>query len=121
MTLELMRERLAGVVAIPVTPFDRHGGIDEEAFTRVMTRMVDAGIQVVAPNGNTSEYYSLTAAERRLCVELTVPAAGPGCSTLVGVGGSIPEAVEAARHAQQTGAQAIMIHQPPHPFMSAQG
>lgn len=121
MNVDHLRERLSGVVAIPVTPFHQQGGVDSEAFVRVVKRMVDAGIQVVTPNGNTSEYYSLTAAERRLCVELTVPAAGPDCSTLVGVGGSIPEAVEAARHAQQTGAQAIMIHQPPHPFMSAQG
>ncbi|VXB61324.1 dihydrodipicolinate synthase family protein [Citricoccus sp. K5] len=121
MTLELMRERLAGVVAIPVTPFDRHGGIDDEAFTRVLARMVDAGIQVVTPNGNTSEYYSLTDAERRHCVELTVQSAGPGCSTLAGVGGAVPEAVEAARHARSAGAQAIMVHQPTHPFMSSEG
>ncbi|MFC7400833.1 dihydrodipicolinate synthase family protein [Citricoccus sp. GCM10030269] len=121
MTSELLRERLAGVVAIPVTPFDHDGALDGAAFTRVVSRMIDAGIQVVTPNGNTSEYYSITAAERRRCVELTVEAAGEACSTLVGVGGSVPEAVEAALHARSAGAQAIMIHQPPHPFMSAEG
>lgn len=121
MTLELLRERLAGVVAIPVTPFDHQGGIDEESFIRVMARMVDAGIQVVTPNGNTSEYYSLTDAERRRCVELTVQSAGSSCSTLVGVGGPVPAAVEAARDAGSAGAQAIMIHQPAHPFLSTEG
>jgi 4-hydroxy-tetrahydrodipicolinate synthase len=121
MNFELLRERLAGVVAIPVTPFDDNGAIDEAAFTRVVARMVEGGIRVVTPNGNTSEYYSLTAAEQRRCVDLTVQAAGSGCSTLVGVGGSVATAIEDAGAARAAGAQAIMVHQPAHPFVSLDG
>lgn len=121
MTFELLRERLAGVVAIPVTPFNDDGGIDEAAFARVVTRMIDAGIQVVTPNGNTSEYYSLTMAEQRHCVDLTVEAAGSACTTLVGVGGSVTTAIEAAGHSRAAGAEAVMIHQPAHPFVSSEG
>lgn len=118
---EALRERLAGVVAIPVTPFGPDGSIDKDAYAEVISRMIDAGIEVVTPNGNTSEFYSLTAQERQICLELAVSAAGSVGTVLAGVGHSVSEAVEAAKAARDAGAGAIMIHQPVHPFLSVEG
>lgn len=118
---EQLRERLAGVVAIAVTPFDGAGRIDEGPFVRIVERMVDAGIRVVTPNGNTSEYYSLTDAERARCLDLAVEAVGGRATILAGVGGSVASAVEAAIQARGAGADAIMVHQPAHPFVSNAG
>jgi 4-hydroxy-tetrahydrodipicolinate synthase len=46
---------------------------------------------------------------------------GSGVSVVVGVGGAVPDAVVAARHAQRAGAEAIMVHQPVHPYVSRGG
>ena len=116
-----LRNQLAGVVAIPVTPFDSEGFIDSAAYKRVLSRMVESGIQVVTPNGNTSEFYSLSVKERQQCVELSVSEVGSNGTVLAGVGHSIPEAVDDAKRAYEAGASAIMIHQPVHPFMSLEG
>ena len=112
---------LAGVVAIPVTPFDGDGAVDREALVRVLRRIVDGGVRVVTPNGNTGEFYALTPEEARFAVDVTVDTVGQDAAVVVGVGGAVPVAVEAARHAQRAGAVAIMVHQPVHPYVSAEG
>jgi len=110
MTFERQKARLAGVVAIPVTPFDDRGAVDAKAYGALVSRLVGAGVEVVTPNGNTGEFYALDEPETRLCLETTVAAAGAGVSVLAGVG-----------HAAAAGADMIMIHQPVHPYVSADG
>jgi 4-hydroxy-tetrahydrodipicolinate synthase len=120
MGLDKLAEKLAGVVAIPVTAFDG-GAVDEPACGRVLERLLEAGIDVVTPTGNTGEFYALSTDEARRVVELTTRTVGDRASVVVGVGGSVPDAVAAARHARQAGAQAIMVHQPVHPYVSRDG
>jgi len=62
-TAERMRSILATVAAIPVTPFGPAGEIDTDAHARLIGRMIEAGITVITPNGNTGEFYTLTAGE----------------------------------------------------------
>jgi len=121
MGFDELRGRLAGVVAIPVTPFDPHDQFDEAAYATILTRMVDGGIEVVTPNGNTGEFYALSKAETRQAVELTVKTVGERATVLAGVGHAVPDAIAAARHARDAGAHAIMIHQPVHPYSSMAG
>jgi 4-hydroxy-tetrahydrodipicolinate synthase len=121
MGFDELRQKLAGVVAIPVTPFDEHDQLDESAYGAVLTRLVDGGIEVVTPNGNTGEFYALSAAETRQALELTMKAVGDRAIVLAGVGHAVPDAIAAARHARQAGAHAIMIHQPVHPYVAAAG
>jgi 4-hydroxy-tetrahydrodipicolinate synthase len=121
MGFDELRRKLAGVVAIPVTPFDERGDLDEPAYAKVVRRMVDGGIEVLTPNGNTGEFYALTEPETRRAVDLTVHTAGDAATILAGVGHSTGDAAAAARYAEQAGAHAIMIHQPVHPYASADG
>jgi 4-hydroxy-tetrahydrodipicolinate synthase len=109
------------VVAIPVTPFSEHDTVDTPALERILARIVDGGIDVVTAGGNTGEFYALTAQEARLTVEVAIGTVGSRATVVAGVGGSVPSAIEAARHARRTGAAAIMIHQPVHPYVSAAG
>lgn len=121
MGFDELRGKLADVVAIPVTPFDEHDQLDDAAYAAVLTRMVDGGIRVVTPNGNTGEFYALSKAETRQAVELTVKTVGERTTVLAGVGHAVPDAIAAARHAEEAGADAIMIHQPVHPYASTDG
>lgn len=115
------KRRLSGVVAIPVTPFDADGAVDPGAYAKLVDRVIDGGVGVVTPNGNTGEFYALDSAEARHCLELTVKAAAGRASVIAGVGHDVRTAISAARHAGEAGADLIMIHQPVHPYVSAEG
>ena len=113
--------RLADVVAIPVAPYDADGSLDPDTYAKLARRLVDSGIGVLTPNGNTGEYYALSPTERRQALEVTVDAAAGEAEVLAGVGHDIPSAIEEARHAAAAGASMIMIHQPVHPYVSLPG
>jgi 4-hydroxy-tetrahydrodipicolinate synthase len=119
--LEDVRRALRSVVMITVTPFDGAGRLDGPGYRSVLRRTLDAGIDVVTPNGNTSEFYSLTAVERDQALAMTVEEAAGRALVVAGVGYDVQTAVESARAARTAGAGAVMIHQPVHPYLSAEG
>jgi 4-hydroxy-tetrahydrodipicolinate synthase len=121
MAHEELARRLAGVVAITVTPFAEDGTLDEKTYAKLVSRLVDGGIPVVTPNGNTSEFYALSAAETQRAVDVTMEATGSRAAVLCGVGHDIATATAAAQYARQAGAAGIMVHQPVHPYVSLDG
>lgn len=121
LSLATIRQRLRTVIAIPITPFAADGSADFALYARLVARMVDNGIGVVTPNGNTGEFYSLTADEQRRELEATTEAVGDRALILAGVGFDAQSAAQAARHAAAHGAQAVMVHQPVHPYKSDEG
>lgn len=124
MNLHEIRAALRTVVAIPVTPFRADGSADFQLYGHLVQRMVEGGIRVVTPNGNTSEFYSLNSVEHRQQLEATVVAIH-ACKykalTLAGVGFDVRTASEMTFLAQVMGAQAVMVHQPVHPYRSDDG
>lgn len=121
MELEEIQRAFATVVAIPVTPYASDGSVDFDTYARLLERMIDSGITAVTPNGNTSEFYSLTADEQRREVEVTCDAIRGQALVLAGVGYDAMTAAEMARFAASRGAHAVMVHQPVHPFKSDAG
>jgi 4-hydroxy-tetrahydrodipicolinate synthase len=109
------------VVVVPVTPFRADGSPDWDTYAALTGRLIDGGITVITPNGNTGEFYALTPAEARQAVEAAASAADSRAELLAGVGHDIATAVDAARHAADHGIRMVMIHQPVHPYVSAEG
>ena len=116
-----LKETLCTVVAIPVTPFEADGRVDFIAYRRLIGRLVEGGITVVTPNGNTGEFYSLSPDECRRVVEVTVEAVAGRALVVAGVGFDVATAVEMARFARQAGAGALMVHQIIHPYRTHRG
>jgi 4-hydroxy-tetrahydrodipicolinate synthase len=124
-----LRRALATAVVVPVTPYQADGNPDWDTYAALTARLIDAGISVITPNGNTGEFYALSQAEARQALETAAKVAGAGgepggehsAEVLAGVGHDIATAIEAARHAQDHGVRMIMIHQPVHPYVSAEG
>lgn len=121
MDLTPLKAALANVVAIPVTPFAADGTIDTAAHRALLRRLLDGGVRILTPNGNTGEFYALTPDERRSVTELTIEESGGRATILVGVGHDVPTAVAAAEHARDAGAEMVMVHQPVHPYVSQDG
>ena len=119
-----LRRALATAVVVPVTPLHADQSPDWDSYAALTGRLIDGGITVIAPNGNTGEFYALSQAEARQAVETAakvVSGRDTAAELLAGVGHDIATAMEAARHAQGHGARMIMIHQPVHPYVSAEG
>ena len=118
---DTLRSTLATAVAVPVVPFHADGRPDWGTYAALTGRLIDGGITVITPNGNTGEFYALTQAEARQATETAAAASRGRAELLAGVGHDIATAVEAAGHARDHGARMIMIHQPVHPYVSRAG
>jgi 4-hydroxy-tetrahydrodipicolinate synthase len=119
-----LRRALATAVVVPVTPLHADQSPDWDTYAALTGRLIDGGITVITPNGNTGEFYALSQGEARQVVEVAgkvVSGRDTVAELLAGVGHDIATAAEAARHAQGHGARMVMIHQPVHPYVSAQG
>jgi 4-hydroxy-tetrahydrodipicolinate synthase len=116
-----LRKALNGISGILVTPFDAQDCLLPTALKPVVDRAIDAGVHVLVANGNTSEYYSLTAAEAQRMVRVAAEQIAGRVPLLGGVGRSVHEACELARASRTAGAAGLMVHQPPDPFVSPRG
>jgi 4-hydroxy-tetrahydrodipicolinate synthase len=109
-----MSDPLHGVLPALITPFTDDGdAIDAKALAAIVDRLVGAGVGGLVPGGSTGEFTTLTNAERRRLVEVTVDAAGGRVPVVAGTGAlSTRETVELSVHAEQAGAAAVMIVPP---------
>src|ERR1700744_4597672 len=116
-----LRQALGTVVVVPVPPFHADQSPDWDTYGVLTRRLIDGGITVITPNGNTGEFYALSQAEARQVVETAAAASNGHAELLAGVGHDIATAVAAAGHARDQGIRMIMIHQPVHPYVSREG
>jgi 4-hydroxy-tetrahydrodipicolinate synthase len=116
-----LHQALGGISGILVTPFDAQDHIAPSALQPIIDRAISAGVHVLVANGNTSEYYGLTAAEAERMVHEAAQQIGGRVPLLGGVGRSVHEACALARASKAAGAAGVMVHQPPDPFVSPRG
>src|SRR4051812_30225927 len=116
-----LRKALTGISGILVTPFDAHDKIAPERLKPIVDRAITAGVHILVANGNTGEFYGLTTAEAETMVKAVAEQIGGRIPLLAGVGRSINDACALARASRAAGASALMVHQPPDPFVSPRG
>jgi 4-hydroxy-tetrahydrodipicolinate synthase len=103
-----------GVLPALITPFTEDGtDVDAEALAAIVDRLVGAGVAGLVPGGSTGEFTTLSNAERRAVIELTVEAAAGRVPVVAGTGAlSTRETVELSLHAERAGATAVMVVPP---------
>lgn len=116
-----LRQALNGISGILVTPFDAQDRVVAAPLQPVVHRAVQAGVQVLVANGNTSEFYGLQPAEAERAVAIAADCVAGRVPLLAGVGRSVGEACALARVSRAAGADALMVHQPPDPFVAPRG
>ncbi len=109
------RARLRGVWAATLTPFAPDLSLDEDGWRHNLRHWYgELGIRGLFVNGKQGEFASMTVEERKRTTEIAVEEARPfdggvmvSCSDQ-----SIDVAVELARHAEEVGADHIVVHTP---------
>lgn len=112
---------LTGISGILVTPFDDEGDIAPERQKPIVNRAIAAGVHILTANGNTGEFYSLTTDEAVAMVAAAAAHIAGRVPMVAGVGRGIRDACRLAAASAGAGASALMIHQPPDPFVASRG
>lgn len=116
-----LENALTGISGILVTPYDDDGEIAPEKLAPIIDRALGAGVHIPVANGNTGEYYALTNDEACMMVREVADMVDGRAPLLAGVGRGVRDACALARASADAGADALMIHQPPDPFVSPRG
>jgi 5-dehydro-4-deoxyglucarate dehydratase len=112
MDLIAFRNKLAGVVGFPVTPFQPDHSLDLEGLRALVRWMVQHPFCSLVAAGGTGEYYSLTVEEHRQVVEAAVQETAGKMPVIVGVGIHPHIAIEQAKNAAAAGADALLLMPP---------
>ncbi|MCG2613480.1 dihydrodipicolinate synthase family protein [Terrimonas sp. NA20] len=99
-----------GIIAYPITPFDRNGKVDITLFRKLVERLVKSGSHGIAPLGSTGVLPYLTDEEKEAVTEATIDQVAGRVPTLVGVSNLTTErTIYHAQFAEKSGATAVMI------------
>ena len=112
---------LAGISGILVTPYDEAGDVAPARLAPILDRALAAGVHMPVVNGNTGEFYALTTDEACTMVREVAALVDGRAPLLAGVGRGIRDACRLAKASAEAGASALMVHQPPDPFVSPRG
>lgn len=92
-----------------VTPFRRDLSLDEECLRRLVRRQVEAGIDFLVPCGTTGESPTLSPAEQKRVVEITIEESRGQVPVVAGAGGNnTAHVIEMAREFEVMGAKGIL-------------
>lgn len=116
-----LEQALTGISGILVTPYDANGDVAPQKLTPILDRALGAGLHMPVVNGNTGEFYALTTEEASTMVREVVRLVDGRAPVLAGIGRGIRDAVALAKTSAEAGATALMVHQPPDPFVSPRG
>jgi 4-hydroxy-tetrahydrodipicolinate synthase len=102
-----------GSIPALVTPFTDAGLIDEASFAAHVDWQIGEGSSGLVPVGTTGESPTLSHAEHKRVVELCIEVAAKRVPVMAGAGSNnTREAIELAQHAEQVGADAVLVVTP---------
>ena len=102
----------SGSIPALVTPF-RDGAFDEVAFRRLVELQIDSGSSALVPCGTTGESPTLSHEEHMKVTEVCIEVTAGRVPVIAGAGSnSTAEAIQLASHAEQAGADAVLVVTP---------
>jgi 4-hydroxy-tetrahydrodipicolinate synthase len=101
-------ERFEGAITALVTPM-RNGGIDEQGLVDLIEFQIASGIHGIVPCGTTGESATLSFAEHKRVISLTVQTVKGRVPVIAGTGANNTlEAIELTESAKNSGADAVL-------------
>jgi len=116
------RAHLKGIWAAALTPFGPNLELDEDGLRRNIRHWTqELGIDGLFISGKQGEFFSMSVQERKRTFELAVEATPSGHHTIMSCSDqNMDVVIELARHAQEVGADFIVVHAPILHFFRAQ-
>jgi 4-hydroxy-tetrahydrodipicolinate synthase len=100
---------MRGCATALVTPFKGDGSVDEETMRRLVERQINAGVHLLVPCGTTGESATMSEAEDKGVIALTVEVAKGRAKVIAGAGSnSTAAAIEYSKTARDVGADAVL-------------
>jgi len=104
-----MKKSFEGSIVAMVTPF-RDGKVDEVKIRELVQFHVKNGTDAIVPCGTTGESPTLSHAEHKRVVEVTIEAAAGQIPVIAGTGSnSTAEAIDLTQHAKKAGADGVLM------------
>lgn len=104
---------LKGSITALVTPFDSEGAFDEKAFRAFVNWQIEEGTKGLVPVGTTGETPTLSHDEHKRVIEVCIEVAAGRVPVIAGAGSNnTVEAIELAQHAENAGADAVLVVTP---------
>lgn len=101
-----------GTITALLTPF-KNGHIDEDAFRAHLDRQIEAGVHAVVPAGTTGEAATLSFAEHKRLIGITVEHVAGRVPVIAGTGSNnTAESIELTQSAKTLGADAALLISP---------
>src|SRR4029078_4246132 len=110
-----LRERLLGVIALPITPFRPDLSVDLDALRQNVRMMIEHPLAAIVAAGGTVDLSSLTPAEHLDVVGTIVEEARGKVPVIAGTGFSVALGAQLARQAAAAGASGILVFPPYYP------
>ncbi len=105
-----LKEKFRGTGTALVTPFKKDGSLDGDALRRLVDFQVKGGVEALVPVGTTGENPTLSLEEQHKVVDIVLEQSGSRVKIFAGAGSNdTQKAVELARHAKASGADAALV------------
>jgi 4-hydroxy-tetrahydrodipicolinate synthase len=116
------QENMTGIWAAALFPFTQDHAFDEDGFrSNVEHWTQELGISGLFISGKQGEYFSMSLEERKRTFELAVEATGDHAQTIMSCSdANLDTTIELARHAEDVGADWIVVHAPQLHFFTEQ-
>ncbi|ADY12947.1 4-hydroxy-tetrahydrodipicolinate synthase [Sphaerochaeta globosa] len=109
----MKKGQFSGVHTALITPFTKKDNLDEERLEQIIEAQIQSGIDGLVPCGTTGESPTLSHDEHDRTIALTVKFANGRVPVIAGTGSNATsEAIRLSRHAQQVGADAVLLVNP---------
>ncbi|MBU0628791.1 MAG: 4-hydroxy-tetrahydrodipicolinate synthase [Nanoarchaeota archaeon] len=104
---------LRGVFTAIITPFKEDGSVDEDCLKKLIDFNIENGVSGIVPCGTTGESPTLSHEEHDRVIELTISHVNKRVLVIAGTGSnSTAEAIRLSKHAEEAGADALLIVNP---------
>lgn len=104
------KHTFSGIIAYPITPFDKQERVDIPLFKKLLERLVQSGSHGIAPLGSTGVMPYLTDEEKEAVTEAALQQVKGRVPVIVGVSNLTTErTIYHAQFAEKAGADAVMI------------
>ncbi|MCH3916844.1 MAG: 4-hydroxy-tetrahydrodipicolinate synthase [Spirochaetia bacterium] len=102
-----------GVYTAMVTPFTEKNNVDTDSLKRMIDYQIESGIDGLVPCGTSGESPTLSHEEHDRVIQLTVEYVNGRVPVIAGTGSNATsEAIRLSRHAQNHGADAVLLVNP---------